>query len=291
MVEHSLTPTQKASIGHTAYMTAAARAHESQRPDCLFHDPWAAKLAGAEGERRFHQLEDAGGSIIVRTRFFDEFLQRTVNQWSIRQIVMPACGLDTRAFRLSWPADTVLFELDQPDLLRYKEGILQAQRAQPGCQRRLVAVDLIEDSWPTCLLEAGYDPSRPSLWLIEGLLFYLPHKAILQLLELMSSLSAPHSWLAFDAIHSAMTTSPLTQQRIERVARLGVPWIGTIDDPVALLASLGWQATVTSSARKGYEYNRPVYPFIARDQLTPDMERLYHWLVTAVRQSQAPQQE
>ncbi|WP_297155431.1 SAM-dependent methyltransferase [Thermogemmatispora sp.] len=272
-------------------MTAAVRAHESQRPDRLFNDPWAASLAGAEGERRFRQLEDAGGSIIVRTRFFDEFLQSTVNQWSIRQLVMPACGLDTRAFRLSWPADTILFELDQPDLLRYKEDILQAQHVQPRCQRRLVAVDLTTASWPTHLLEAGYDPSLPSVWLVEGLLFYLPNKAILQLLGLISRLSSPQSWLAFDAIHGAMTSSPFTQQRMERVTRLGVPWIGTIDDPVALLASFGWQASVTSSARKGYEYNRPVYPFIPRDQLTPETEKLYHWLVTAVRQHQASHQE
>ncbi|RAQ96094.1 hypothetical protein [Thermogemmatispora tikiterensis] len=52
-----------------------------------------------------------------------------------------------------------------------------------------------------------------------------------------------------------------------------------------------WQATVTSSTRNGYEHNRPVYPFIAHDQLTPEMESRYHWLVTAVHQSQAPQQE
>ncbi|WP_176728911.1 SAM-dependent methyltransferase [Thermogemmatispora onikobensis] len=290
MSEHSSTSAQKASIGYTAYMTAAVRAHESLREDRLFTDPWAAALAGAEGERRFRQLEDAGGSIIVRTRFFDDFVQRIVNEQGIRQLVMPACGLDTRAFRLEWPPAMTVFELDQPDVLHYKEGILQAQQARPGCRRHLIPADLTETSWPTHLLEAGYDPALPAIWLVEGLLFYLPNEAIHQLLGLISKLSAPQSWLAFDAIHSAMTSSPLTRQRMERVSRLGVPWIGTIDDPVSLLASLGWQATVTSTARKGYEYNRPVYPFISSDQLTPETEKLYHWLVTAVRQSQVVQQ-
>ncbi|MBX5450200.1 SAM-dependent methyltransferase [Thermogemmatispora sp.] len=266
-------------------MTAAVRAHESQRPDRLFHDPWAASLAGAEGERRFLQLEDAGGCIIVRTRFFDEFLQHTIGTLGIRQLVIPACGLDTRAFRLEWPPATIVFELDQPSVLHYKEHILQEQQARPRCQRRLIPIDLTEDSWPSELLKAGYDPSLPAVWLIEGLLFYLPQEAILQLLSRISSLSAPQSWLAFDAIHSAMTTSPLTRQRTERVSSLGVPWIGTIDDPTSLLASLGWQAFVTSTARKGYEYNRPVYPFIPSEELTPETEKLYHWLVTAVRQS------
>nr|BBH94727.1 S-adenosyl-L-methionine-dependent methyltransferase [Thermogemmatispora argillosa] len=267
-------------------MTAAVRAHESQRPDRLFDDPWAATLAGAEGERRFRQLEDAGGSIIVRTRFFDEFLQHAIGTLGIRQLVMPACGLDTRAFRLAWPPDTQWFELDQPAVLDYKENILRAQQALPTCQRHIIPTDLTEDSWPSELLKAGYDPSLPAVWLVEGLLFYLPQEAIFQLFSHISSLSAPQSWLAFDAIHSAMTTSPLTRQRTERVSSLGVPWIGTLDDPTSFLASLGWQAFVTSTARKGYEYNRPVYPFIPSEALTPETEKLYHWLVTAVRQSQ-----
>jgi methyltransferase (TIGR00027 family) len=267
-------------------MTAAVRAHESQRADRLFDDPWAAALAGPEGERRFLQLEDAGGSIIVRTRFFDEFLHQTIALSDIRQLVMPACGLDTRAFRLSWPPDTCLFELDQPAVLQYKEQILHAQQAIPRCQRRLVPVDLTEASWPNSLLEAGYNPAQPSVWLVEGLLFYLPNPVIFQLLEQIGDLCSPQSWLAFDAIHSAMTTSPLMQKRIERVARLGVPWIGTIDDPVALLSSLGWQATVISTARKSYEYNRPVYPFIPQEELTVETEKLYHQLVVAERRRQ-----
>ena len=99
-------PSDNEQLGLTARWVAEARADESQREDALFHDPWAAALAGDLGrgwEQLGHSEEimNAGKiEIIVRTRFFDDFLQRAAVEQKIRQVVLLAAGLDARAFRL-----------------------------------------------------------------------------------------------------------------------------------------------------------------------------------------------
>lgn len=102
-------------LAMTARWTAGARARESQRPDRLFHDPWAEQLAGPEGKAWAEQQSaDTSISTIVRTRFFDDFLLRAIAASSLRQVVLLAAGLDTRAYRLPWPNHTLFFEVDQP---------------------------------------------------------------------------------------------------------------------------------------------------------------------------------
>src|SRR5262245_11147134 len=121
MLEHTAS---QYLLGLTARHTAAARARESQREDHLFNDPWAERLAGPEGKAWVEQQSfDSGITIIVRTRFFDDFLMRVSAASSLRQVVLLAAGLDTRAYRLPWPNHTHLFEVDQPQVLEYKEQI------------------------------------------------------------------------------------------------------------------------------------------------------------------------
>ncbi len=130
-------------LGATARWTAAVRAMESARGDRLFDDPWATALAGgvgaAWGEAR---SADSVLPIVIRTRFFDDFVQRVASGYGLHQIVLVAAGLDTRAFLLHWPKKTCLFERDRPSVSDYKEQVLQAVGAQPTCERRLVRVDL-----------------------------------------------------------------------------------------------------------------------------------------------------
>lgn len=280
----------KQRISVTAFLTAAARAVESQRPDRLFDDPWAALLASSEGFAILEKGEDRGASIIVRTRYFDEWLQHLTFEEGLRQIVLLAAGLDTRAFRLDWPPATHFFELDLPAVVAYKEARLQAHQAQPRCQRAIVATDLTSSPWESQLLQAGFEPALPSIWLVEGLSFYLPLTQTCQLLARLSRLAAPGSCLGFDAIHSAMLSSPLTRSRIQLTKKNGAPWIGAIDDPVSLLASFGWQASFVPNARKGYEYGRAIFPFIAPEALNAETEKLYHMLVTARRWSPEKQE-
>jgi methyltransferase (TIGR00027 family) len=265
-------------LGSTSRWTAGARARESLRPDRLFHDPWAAALAAQEGSDWVNKsAEDAGGSIIVRTHHFDDFLERVTNRNAIRQVVLIAAGLDTRAFRLDWPEHCRLFELDQAPILAYKDRILSSAGAQPTCERQTVPIDLTS-TWKETFLKTDFDPLQPSAWLIEGILFYLPNERVTQLIDEVTSLTADGSWVGFDIINSAFRTSPWTQQRIERLAHYGTPWIGTMDDPDAFLSARGWHATCTNAVAQEEKHDRPRYPILPSD-VTSD--KPYHWFVTA----------
>ncbi len=261
----------------TARWTASVRAMESKRPDGLLKDPWAASLAGPEGEAWIEQRSaESVLPIVIRTRYFDDFLQRISGQEGIRQIVLLGAGLDTRAFRLGWPDRTWLFELDQPSVLAYKENSLRAAGAQPRCERKAIEGDL-SFSWKEALLKNGYDPNERSSWLLEGLLFYLPAEVIVQILDDVTSLAAPESWLGFDIINGVMLTSPITRKWIEMQATAGAPWIGTMDDPVGFLAGRGWQAKLTQAGAEDAHYGRWAFPIIP----TTITDMPHNWYVTA----------
>jgi methyltransferase (TIGR00027 family) len=111
----------------------------------------------------------------VRTNFFDTYFEDAVAD-GIRQVVILASGLDSRAYRLDWPAGTTVYEIDQPQVLAYKCTTLAENGVTPSADRREVAIDLRQD-WPAALRAAGFDPSARTAWLAEGLLMYLPAEA------------------------------------------------------------------------------------------------------------------
>ena len=267
-------------LGSTARWTAAVRGKESARGDRLFDDPWAAALAGEEGAAWIEQRSaDSTLPIVLRTRFFDDFLQRITSQNALQQIVLMAAGLDTRAFRLTWPEETRLFELDQPAVLKYKEQVLHTAGAQPACRRQTIEVDLT-GPWIQALVEAGYDPQLPSGWLLEGFLFYLPTESIKPLLDAVTGIAAPGSWMGFDIINSNVLTSPWTRPWVEMQARSGAPWIGTLDDPGTFLAPRAWKATLTQAGAPDANHGRWTYPVIPTQM--PDMP--HNWFVVAEKE-------
>ena len=270
-------------LASTAYWTAAVRARESMREDRLFQDPWAATLAGKEGKEWIeHRSEDSVVAMVLRTRYFDDFLQRISRQYAIRQIVLMAAGLDTRAYRLTWPAKTQLFELDQPAVLQYKDQVLASTGAQTHCERHTIAVDLT-GPWKQMLMKAGFNPQQPSCWLLEGFLFYLPNESITHILDEITSLAAPASWIGFDIVNSITLTSPWTRQWIEMQAQAGAPWIGTMDDPEEFLTRRGWKATIIQLGEDDTNFNR--WPFPVFPSTMPDMPR--DWFITAHKEERA----
>lgn len=269
------------TLGSTARWTAAVRAVESAREDRLFSDPWATALAGPEGTAwAANRSMDSLAPMVLRIRFFDDFLERITSENSVRQLVLMAAGLDTRLFRLSWPAGTQAFELDQFAVLQEKERILQSAGAQPNCTRHIVPADLTKP-WGEPLLQAGFDPEQPSAWLLEGFLFYIPNDSITTILEEVTALSAPGSWLGFDIINSITLTSPYTRQWIEMQAQSGAPWIGTLDDPVGFLAEQDWQASLSQAGAADANHGRWRLPIIPVSM--PGMP--HNWFVTAHKEN------
>lgn len=130
---------QETTLTSTAHWTAAVRALESSRPDHLFEDPWATALAGEIGSAWIQgQPPKSVTPIVLRTRYFDDYLKRITESSGVRQIVLLGASLDTRAFRLNWPNGTTLYEVDQSVLFEYKDRILQERVARPKCRRVVV---------------------------------------------------------------------------------------------------------------------------------------------------------
>ena len=206
------------SVGSTAVMVAAARARETESADPLIVDPFARVLVDGAGTGMWETFIDESvterikaadpeaaaifenmlGYQAVRTHFFDAFFTDAANS-GIRQVVILASGLDARAYRLKWPAGTVVFEIDQPKVLEYKSQTLAAHGATATATLREVAIDLRQD-WPTALRAAGFDPTAPTAWLAEGLLMYLPAEAQDTLFTEITALSAPGSRVSAEAI-------------------------------------------------------------------------------------------
>jgi methyltransferase (TIGR00027 family) len=198
------------SVGSTALFVAASRALEAQKPEPLALDPYAeifCRAAGGDwatlldGTAPDHPLASEFGAAFVdfqgaRTRYFDHYFTRAADA-GVRQIVLVAAGLDSRAYRLPWRDDTVVYELDQPQVLQFKREVLAAHGDTPRAERREVAVDL-RDDWPAALTDSGFDPARPSAWLAEGLLMYLPATAQHQLFSGIDALAAAGSRVAVE---------------------------------------------------------------------------------------------
>lgn len=194
------------SVGLTALGVATFRALETTDPEPMIRDEYAAWFVEAAGEPHFlRMLQDPasvgtgmrfGRFMGVRTRFFDEFFAAAW-QRGVRQAVIVASGLDARAYRLDWPSGMVVFEVDQPLILEFKDRVLADHGAVATADRRALAVDL-RDDWPAALTAAGFDPGRPAAWSAEGLLPFLPGSAHDALFERIDALSAPGSSVATD---------------------------------------------------------------------------------------------
>jgi methyltransferase (TIGR00027 family) len=265
------------SVGTTAVMVAAARAVETDRPDPLIRDPYAKLLVSQAGTgvwesmlddtlvEKVQSFDEEAAAIFqhmrsyqaVRTHFFDAHFAGAVAA-GIRQVVILASGLDSRAYRLDWPTGTTVYEIDQPKVLAYKSATLAAHGATPSADRREVPIDLRQD-WPVALIAEGFEPRTPTAWLAEGLLMYLPADAQDRLFTQITELSAPGSRIAVEtAPRHADERRQEMRDRFDRItAQLGIE--RTVDiqdliyndddraDVVDWLNDHGWRATGQNS--------------------------------------------
>ena len=263
------------SVGATATMVAAARAMATTADNALINDPFAEPLVRAvgvdfftrlvTGELRPEDLDSDSESVgmqrmtdnmAVRTKFFDEFFL-TATQAGIRQAVILASGLDSRAYRLAWPAGTTVYEIDQPDVIEFKTRTLAELGAEPTAKRRTVAMDLRYD-WPSALIEEGFDPNQPTAWSAEGLLGYLPPDAQDRLLDTITELSVPGSRVA---VESVPNIDPADHEKaIERMQAASARWrdhgfdldfaelvyLGDRNEAASYLGDHGWQLSRNS---------------------------------------------
>ncbi|KUI32853.1 SAM-dependent methyltransferase [Mycobacterium sp. IS-1496] len=284
------------SVGSTAVMVAASRAAETERDEALIRDPYARLLVSGAGTGIWESVLDAdfvskvaeadteAAAIFehmnsyqaVRTHFFDAFFA-AAGAAGIRQIVILASGLDSRAYRLDWPSGTTVYEIDQPKVLEYKAATLAAHGVEPVTTRREVAMDLRYD-WPAALRGAGFDPALPTAWLAEGLLMYLPADAQDRLFEQITDLSAPGSRIAAET--AGVQADDRRQEMRERFERIAEKFemTATLDiqqliyedpdraDVADWLDAHGWTATAVSSQQEMRRLNRWALPADLTDE-------------------------
>jgi methyltransferase (TIGR00027 family) len=274
-------------VGLTACWIAASRALETESATPLFSDPFARELAGDAGfammsiTRAAMGLPNTDGPEVylsIRTRFLDDALLAAVGESSITQAVLLAAGMDTRAFRLNWPAGMTVYEIDRDDVFDGKEETLGRLNARPTCDRRIVRADFAKP-WIPRLLDAGFDPARPTAILAEGLLMYLDERAALDLFAGLKSLACAGSWIGMDLVNREMLTSVYTAGYMKKLAELGCPWTFGVSDPEAFLASYGWQSESTTPGEPRANYGR--WPFPVAPRSMPGLPRTF--LTTARR--------
>ncbi|GAB3452245.1 class I SAM-dependent methyltransferase [Actinophytocola sediminis] len=250
-------------VGLTALMVAAARAIETHRPDSLAQDEYAehfvrAASACASWPLRPQEVPDGARNPLwerlgryfgLRTRVLDDVILAAGD----RQVVLLGAGLDTRAFRLDWPADSVVHELDRPNVLTFKQKVLDGLGARPRVDRHAIAADLRED-WAGLL--PGFRPDVPTTWLAEGLLMYLPSDAERRLIQTVAHLSAPGSTLAYE-IKLIPEPPTMRDNPVYTTARaqIGIDLLALFDpdprpDSAAALTALGW----TTDIRTPFDY-------------------------------------
>ncbi|BBY80544.1 SAM-dependent methyltransferase [Mycolicibacterium pulveris] len=229
-------------VDQTELGVAWLRAQESDSGCPLFTDPYAQMFLDAAEARgwqlppthvmdRIRSIADYAAS---RTKWFDEFFI-AAGAYGIEQMVILAAGLDSRAWRLPWVEETVVYEIDRPDVLAFKAETLRANDVQPGARYVQVAVDLQQD-WPKALRDAGFDDTEPLALAAEGLLSDLPAEGRDLLFERVQELSVSGSRVAVESFGAG-----------RREQRSDVPrW----------LTEHGWEVTTTTAADLMDRYGR-----------------------------------
>ncbi|WBP85095.1 class I SAM-dependent methyltransferase [Kitasatospora cathayae] len=255
------------AVSKTAQWTAAARALESERADALFVDPYARTVAADTGFKLLDRYAGAGTVefLAIRTTYLDRAIAKAASEQGIRQVVFVAAGMDTRPFRLDWAVGTTVFELDRPALLLAKDQLLDGAQPPAGVTRHPVAVDLAGE-WTDLLLMGGFRPDVPTLWVIEGLMFFLPEDAVRRLLATVRGLSAEGSVLLGDFASRASLVNPLARPFLNALADDGAPWQFGTDTPEQFLTECGWEAReVRQPGEDGASFDRWPYPVLSRD--------------------------
>jgi methyltransferase (TIGR00027 family) len=273
-----------------ALVAAADRALEAELDQPLFVDPLARSLAGKKGFEWHKKLRsttwppNAAGPApeqSIMTRYFDDGLQTAVRELSLTQVVLFSAGMDTRAFRLRWPAELVLFEVNDAAVFELKEPVLRRRRAKPACERRLVRANFASARWAAKLRVAGFDARRPAAFLIPWLAD-LDAANVDRVFRELGEVACAGSWLGVNFVGLDTIESVFMKPLFDKLAALGYPeWKFGVRDPEAFLAERGWSAECDVLGAPEASYGRWRYGYLPRT--VPDRAIPRHYLAAARR--------
>jgi methyltransferase (TIGR00027 family) len=183
------------NVSDTALWIAAYRAIETDRPDAVFKDPLAKKLAGERGmqivEAAPHPRAMAF-AMVIRTSAIDRLVMRAI-ELGVDTVINLGAGLDTRPYRLPIPSHIHWFELDFESMIRYKEELLQGE--QPRCDLKRIAVDLTNDVLRASTFKKLGDQTNSALVITEGVIAYLTNEQAGRLADDLTAVKSFHYWI------------------------------------------------------------------------------------------------
>jgi methyltransferase (TIGR00027 family) len=263
-------------------LAAANRAAETARPNALYLDPLACELAGEAGRAIWAATRktawpgylasepDPGATIL--TKFFDDAVCRAVVDAGIEQVVIVNAGMDTRAFRLAWPAGLRLFEVDTADVFEHKETVLRRLAPRPACHRQIVGVAR-DGALAERLRRKGFDPSRRAVFLIERAQ-YMSETVAERTIGEVTAIASAGSWMGIALVSRETLRTVFMKIFFDKLASLGLPpWTFGVDDPDRWLNEYGWTTHTIVAGDPAASYGRWPYGYTPRD--TPAVPRIF----------------
>lgn len=236
------------NISDTARWVAFFRAEESERPDAVFNDPFARRLAGEKGEQIANAIEFGrknSWSFVARTYHFDEFIMQHVEQ-GYDMIINLAAGLDARAYRLQLPKTLKWIDVDLPGMINYKNEILKNEK--PTCEYRSIAIDLADRKARLELFQQLNSACKKAFIVTEGLIIYLTREQVGELATDLSTQDHFRRWI-FDL------TSPALLEMIKTEMQPSLKGSGAVfkfapEEGEAFFEKYGWKHIESRSKLK-----------------------------------------
>jgi methyltransferase (TIGR00027 family) len=227
-----------ANVSDTARWVAAYRAQESSRPDALFNDPFAARLAGEQGRRIADRARRTNGNngwpLVARTKLIDDLIAASLAD-GCDCVLNLAAGLDTRPYRLDLPASLSWIEVDLANILDEKERALEGAIAR--CQLRRERIDLSDLARRSTLLDEVAREHRRVLVITEGLLVYLDEVTVTALARDLLARPALTWWI------TDLTSPGVVAMMKKNMGRdlANAPMNFAPENGVAFFEALGWK--------------------------------------------------
>ena len=227
-------------VSDTGLWVAIYRAMESERPDALFHDTHARRLAGARGEAIVQAMPQGrmqAWAMIVRTQVFDEVLMRLVGERKVDAVLNLAAGLDVRPYRLPLPPALRWTDVDFPDVVAYKSRMMTGEA--PKCAYESVGVDLADERARAELFDKIDAASKSVLVISEGLLVYLTHEQVASLARDLAARPTFRYWLL--DLASSLLLTYMNRTWGKRLNAEQTRFKFGLDDRPAFFEPLGWR--------------------------------------------------
>jgi len=257
------------NISDTARWVAVYRARETDRPDAVFRDPFARRLAGERGEQIANSMplgRDNDWSMVTRTYLIDQFVMDQVRQ-GVDMVINLAAGLDSRPYRLQLPSSIHWIEVDLPEILDYKEGILRAEK--PVCALERFRLDLSNvDARRELFLQLG-SRARKALIITEGLIIYLTADEVSALAQDLAASPSFHSWILDIASPGLLR---MLQKKMAAQLNQAAPFKFAPDEGPDFFLRHGWKPVDVRSLLKNAARLKRLSFFLRLIALLPESE-------------------